>query len=394
MLARALAGEAEVAFLVASGTDFVTIWQGSGPQNVRDLFNRARRYAPAIVFIDEIDAIGQKRMGAGGAGRAEESTLNALLTEMDGFGAPTLRPVMVLAATNLGEHLDEALRRRFDREIEVPPPDRAARAAYLRHELLGRQTSQVTDALIDTLAGRSAGMTIANLRGIVNEAAVMAARAGCPLTDEIVEEAFEKVRMGEAKSVPDPQTLARIARHEGGHALVGWLTGNRPVQVTVVGRGSAGGYVEREATEDKIIYTRAELEDLICGAMAGRGAEVLYYGEVGGLSTGVAGDLKNASAWAQRMVREFGMSDEIGQICFDPRPAQDGPLAVRVTQAAERIVRAQLDRALRLLRDQQSALDRLSGELLAKNRLTRDDLERILADVQLPAGEEEVPPTL
>ncbi|MDI7276132.1 MAG: AAA family ATPase, partial [Anaerolineae bacterium] len=312
MLARALAGEADVAFLVASGTDFVTIWQGSGPQNVRDLFNRARRYAPAIVFIDEIDAIGRKRMGAGGAGRAEETTLNALLTEMDGFGSPTLRPVIVLAATNLSELLDEALRRRFDREIEVPPPDRAAREAYLRHELQGRKTSQVTDALIEALAGRSAGMTIANLRGIVNQAAVMAARAGSPLTDEIVEEAFERVRMGEAKSVPDAETLARIARHEGGHALVGWLTGNRPVQVTVVGRGTAGGYVEREANEEKIIYTRSELEDLICGAMAGRAAEVLYYGDAGGLSTGVAGDLRNASAWAQRMVREFGMSEEIG----------------------------------------------------------------------------------
>jgi len=394
MLARALAGESDVAFLVASGTDFITIWQGSGPQNVRELFNRGRRYAPAIVFIDEIDAIGKKRMGMGGAGRAEESTLNALLSEMDGFGDPTLRPVIVLAATNLAEHLDEALRRRFDREIEVPPPDRAARAAYLRHELLGRQTSEVSEALIEALAGRSAGMTIANLRRIVNEAAVMAARAGCPLTDEVVEEAFEKVRMGEAKTAPDPQTLARIARHEGGHALVGWLTGHPPVQVTIVGRGSAGGYVEREAAEEKILYTRAELEDLICGAMGGRAAELLYYGEAEGLSTGVAGDLKNASAWAEGMIREFGMSDEIGQVFVDLQYLQDGPLALKVTQAAEQIVRAQLDRALCLLQDRQSALDWLSGELLAKNRLTRDDLERILVDVEPAAREEEVSPTL
>jgi ATP-dependent metalloprotease FtsH len=377
-LARALAGESDVSFLVASGTDFVTIWQGSGPQNIRDLFDRARRYAPSILFIDEIDAIGKKRMGTGGAGRAEESTLNALLTEMDGFGAPTLRPVIILAATNLVDHLDDALQRRFDRIVEVPPPDRDARLAYLRKELMGRDLSQVTEPVVKSLAGRSTGMTIANLRRIVNEAAVMAARSGSPLTDAIVEEAFEKMRMGEAHEAPDALTLERIARHEAGHALIGWRTGSRPVQVTIVGRGGAGGYVEKEVDEDKIIYTRAELENLICQAMGGRAAELIYYGEADGLSTGVGSDLKNASGWAERMIREFGMSDEVGQVYLDRRYLQDGPLAVKVSAGVERVVRTQLDRAVTILDEERHALDRLSEELLRRNRLTRADLAAIL----------------
>lgn len=285
----------------------------------------------------------------------------------------------MLAATNLAEHLDDALRRRFDREIEVPLPDRAARAAFLRHELLGRQSSPVSESVIDTIAGRSAGMTIADLRRIVNESAVMAAKRESPLTDAIVEEAFEKIRMGEASKTPDAATLERIARHESGHALIGWVTGNPPVQVTIVGRGSAGGYVEREAQEEKIIYTRAELEQMICQAMGGRAAELIYYGETEGLSTGVASDLRNATLWAERMIGEFGMSDDVGHVFLDERRLYEGPLAARVSESAEHIVHAQLNHAVELLKTHRQKLDQLSDELLSKNRLTRLDLDRIMA---------------
>jgi cell division protease FtsH len=377
MLARALAGESDVAFLVASGTDFVTIWQGSGPQNVRNLFARARRYAPAILFIDEIDAIGKKRHGGAGAGQAEESTLNALLTEIDGFGGPSMRPVILLAATNLADHLDDALLRRFDRVIEVQPPDRNARAAFLRHELQNRQLAQISDEVINKIAARSAGMTIANLHHVVNEATVMAVRKESPLTNEILEESFEKMRMGEAGKTPDEKTLERIARHEAGHALIGWLTGNKPVQVTIVGRGNAGGYVEKEVDEEKIIYTRGELEQMICQAMGGRAAELLYYGQEEGLSTGVASDLKNATAWAERMIREFGMSADIGQLYIDPRNLGDGPLAAKIGDATERVVHTQLDKSQEILKSHRSTLDNISKQLLTKNRLERSDLEKI-----------------
>lgn len=381
MLARALAGESDVPFIVASGTDFVTIWQGSGPQNVRDLFARARRYAPSILFIDEIDAIGKRRMSAGSAGRAEESTLNALLTEMDGFKGPTQRPVIVLAATNLSEHLDEALRRRFDREIEVPFPDRTARLAFLRHELLGRKTSQVSDEVIDSLATRSAGMTISSIIRIINEAAVMAARQASPITDQILQTAYEKMVMGEAVKPPDAVTLERIARHEAGHALISWLTGKTPILVTIVGRGSAGGYVEKEAQEDKTIYTASEIEDMICMAMGGRAAEMLYYGEQEGLSTGVASDLRMATHWAKKMITDYGMNEDIGQVFLGGDAAYNGisnEVEGRVLQAAEVINQEQLEKAEAMLTEHRDQLDELVAALLEKNRLTRQELESIL----------------
>lgn len=381
MLARAVAGESQCAFIEAAANTFVTMWQGSGPQNVKNLFERARRYAPAVVFIDEIDAVGTVRTG-GATGRAEEKTLNAILTEMDGFRVRKDQPVIVLAATNLADRLDEALRRRFDDIIEVDKPDKEARLQYLEREVLKRQSGDVSQTTLQRLAGQSAGMTIADLERILHQAGVKAVRQASPLTDQILEDAFEEIRMGEAKSLPDKATLTRIARHEGGHTLIAWLGGNPPVQVTIVGRGGAGGYMEREADETKIIYTKADLEQRIREAMAGRAAEMIYYGGEDGLSTGVSGDLSNATQWASRMVREYGMSDEFGQISVRETAHQggspDGPLSARATKAAERIVRKQLDAAIEILEQNRSSLDLLCTELLEKNRLTREDLNKIL----------------
>jgi ATP-dependent metalloprotease FtsH len=380
MLARAVAGEARCAFLEKSATSFVTMWQGSGPQNVRDVFARARRYAPAIVFIDEIDAIGKERTG-GPSGRAQEETLNALLTEMDGFRAEAQAPVIVLAATNMAEQLDEALKRRFDRTIEVDRPDRAARLTYLKRCFANRQNASVSDAALQRLAGQSAGMTIANLERIVQEAGVMAAQAGSGITDALFEEAFEKARMGQASSTPEPAMLERIARHEAGHTLVAWLGGNKPVQVTIVGRGGAGGYMERESDEERVLYTKPQLEQMIREAMGGRAAEILYYGNEEGLSTGVAADLRHATQKAVRMVREFGMDGEMGQVALHEVSGQrpdGGELAMVVARRAQAIVSAQLDRTLALLRADRARLDRLASELLTRNRLTRDELEVVL----------------
>jgi len=387
MLGRAVAGESNCAFIERSASSFVTIWQGSGPQNVRDLFERARRYAPSVVFIDEFDSIGIRRSGGVGSAHAQEETLNALLTEMDGFRSLGQQPVIVLAATNFADQLDEAIKRRFDRSIEVEKPDKATRLAYLNKALTERKRCDLSPKAIERLAGQSAGLTIADLERIVHQAAVMAAQHACPLTDDILNEAFESFRMGEAKKTEDVKTLERIARHEAGHTLVSWLGGEAPVQLTIVGRGGAGGFMEHEPDEARLLYTKSELENRICVSMAGRAAEILYYGEEEGLSTGVASDLKAATEQAIKMVIGYGMSDGFGQVfLYTPyyQQSSKGPLPARVVHMAEKIVKKQLDRAIGILNDNRRYLDRLVEEVLEKNTLYREDFEEILPPLNLP----------
>lgn len=381
MLARAVAGESDCAFLEKAASSFVTIWQGSGPQNVRDLFARARRYAPAIVFIDEIDAVGVKRSGSMGGARSAEETLNALLTEMDGFAADRRRPVIVLAATNLAERLDEALVRRFDRVIEVDRPDRDARLAYLNKVLPDDQDTRVSRDVLKRLAGQAAGMTIADMERVVQEAAVVAARAKKPLDDTILEGAFEKIRLGEAARPPSREMLERVARHEAGHTLLAWLGGNLPVQVTIVGRRGAAGYMESEQDEERMIITKPEIEQRIREAMGGRAAELHFYGAEAGLSSGASGDLRQATQWALRMVREFAMDENFG--CFGEfRQEQDNTgLADRAAIAAEKIVRQELEKACRAVSENSAALERLANMLLEKNRLVREEIAALLENI-------------
>jgi ATP-dependent metalloprotease FtsH len=379
MLARALAGESNVAFLVSSAANFVTIWQGSGPQSVRDLFDRARRYAPSILFIDEIDAIGKKRSGFVGGGQAStEQTLNSLLTEMDGFSSSSSRPVIVIAATNLVELLDGALRRRFDQEIEVDRPDKAGRKAYLKRRLQGVKGREVSDTVVDRMAGQSAGMTIAELERIIELAGRTAAKSDGVITDEVIEEAFETMRMGEARERSDEETLLRVARHESGHCLIGWLRGENPVQITIMARGKAGGFVERESDEEKMLHTKGELEGMIRQAMGGRAAEMLYYGDDEGLSSGVESDLQTATRCAEVMVRNYGMDSGIGQVALDLQRFHSGPLAADIMRAAGDIVGEQLKLARSILEENRQSLDHLVEELMQKNRLTREELEEVL----------------
>ena len=209
----------------------------------------------------------------------------------------------------------------------------------------------------------------------------MAAQAGACITDVMIEEAFEKARMGVANEAPNTKTLERIARHEAGHTLIAWLGGNQPIQVTIVGRGDAGGFMEREADEKRILYTKTEIEQLIREAMGGRAAELLYYGDEEGLSTGVSSDLSHASRWAARMVQEFGMDNGVGQIALADitgHSAADGPVGARVARQARRIVDEQLKQALALLGKNRHDLDTLVAELLNKNRLTREEMKAIL----------------
>lgn len=386
MLARALAGESDVAFLSASGSAFVTIWQGSGPQNIRDLFQRARRYAPAIVFIDEIDAIGKTRTGIDGT-RAEENTLNALLTEMDGFaGQPANRPVFVLAATNFpiaasGRHqssLDPALTRRFDRLIQVDLPDRAARQLYLQRKLAGLAASQVTEAMMEQIARQSHGSSLADLEHVIEAAMRQALRQGGTITDAILDECFQTFRHGERK-VWDDDLLRRVALHESGHTVLSWLGGRLPLYVTVVARGEHGGYMERAIEEvERTLMTRDEILATIRTLLGGRAAELICFGADGGLSTGFAGDLEMATQLARRLICEWGMSDEVGMLALSPAESMTGPLALKVNEAVSALLRQQMDLTVQLLSQHRAHLEQLADALCERNRLGTSEMEAIL----------------
>jgi ATP-dependent metalloprotease FtsH len=408
MLARAMAGESDVAFLPVSASSFVTIWQGSGPQNVRDLFARARRYAPSIVFLDEIDAIGKTRTGGvGGGSESTENTLNALLVEMDGFTGPSAdRPVFVLSATNFridsegddgsgrsARTLDPALVRRFSRSILVDLPERQARHQYLTMRLAERPACRITEEMMRLVAERSAGMSIANLEAMIETAARTAATAGEELSDHHLEEALEVVRYGEARA-RNPEVVHRTAVHEAGHTILYWLSGWWPSYVTVVARGGHGGYMAPAAEQaEQDSMNREELLARIRVAFGGRAAELAVFPEGEALTTGASGDLEHATNVARQMVCRYGMDDDFGPMAAPELLRYDAglgsPLYEKVNLAADAILRRQLNLARELLVENRHHLDAVVEELVEKERLTTDQLRVIL-----PETPGEVQPTV
>lgn len=395
LLARAMAGESEVAFLTAAASAFVTIWQGSGPQSVRDLFARARRYAPTIVFIDEIDAIGRVRAG-GVSGRAEENTLNALLTEMDGFTSPDpRRPVFVLAATNFNiqaddadapersaRTLDPALVRRFSRAIRVDLPDTAARRRYLEWRLGKSGGGAVSAAALELLAEKTVGMSLADLDMALETAARLALRHNCPVDDGLLIEAIDTAREGEARPW-SPEFLESTARHEAGHALMYWLSGWWPVEVSIVARAGWGGGMRRnEAELQRESRTRAELLASIRTALGGRAAEQVYYGPEAGLTTGASGDLDYATRLARQMICRYGMDEDFGPLAapelLKQVEAVGSPLYGQVTDTVRGMLKRELENTVKLLDVHRPYLDAIAAALMAKNRLLRRDLEALL----------------
>ncbi|MDO5132002.1 MAG: AAA family ATPase [Eubacteriales bacterium] len=383
LLARAMAGEAESAFIATEATGFVTKWQGSGPESVRALFKKARRYAPSIVFIDEIDAIGRRR-GEGHAGHAEEMALNALLTEMDGFRVDPRRPVFVLAATNYSVDgdgsgspgsIDPALSRRFDRKILVELPNRDQRSAYLTR--MAGAGSRVTSAMLERLAGRSAGMSLADLSAVLEQAARLAVRKNAPVSDEDLEEAFERIRHGSEKNWGESY-MERVAYHEAGHALLSFLGGKTPSYVTIVARGSHGGYMEHADTEDTPLRTRQELLARIRTALGGRAAEIVRYGNEAGISTGASGDLSSATHLAAGLLLQYGMDEAFGLAALSPDAMLRGPLSEKIHARINTILREQLGEAVRQLSASRDSLDRLAQALLRQNKLTGDEIEALM----------------
>jgi ATP-dependent metalloprotease FtsH len=377
MLARALAGESDCAFIAASAANFVTSYQGSGPESIRALFERARRYAPSLVFIDELDAIGMSRgeVRPGLVGHGEAMALNALLTEMDGFSKSSSRPVVVIAATNHPEKLDDALKRRFSRVIEVELPTREEREHYLRVRLQAKARHAVSESMIERLAAQSAGLSIADLDRVFAQAGLMALPKEGVIDDTILGEAFEKVLMGEAKTGADP---LRTARHEAGHAVLMCALGHPPVYVTIVGRGDFGGYVAPDDWQQRRSHTRGELEDLICELIGGREAERLYYEGAGGESTGPSNDLERATTLAERMVYELGMAEEIGFVRIDRKQVLPAEVATRCHSAVRRIVEAQCERARSMLQLRRGSLDGIAAALIDRGRLLKPELIELL----------------
>ncbi len=384
LLAKAMAGESGVAFIPAVASAFVTKYQGSGPEAVRELFKRARRYAPSIIFIDEIDAVGRKR-GQSNTSHGEEMALNALLTEMDGFAVDPKRPVFVLAATNFDVEegkggmgtIDEALARRFDRKILVDLPNQADREALIRLLLGKNKNHQVTENMIGRLAARSTGMSPANLTSVLELANRMAVKQNTPLDDALLDEAYELTRFGAEKEW-GREYLERVARHESGHAFLCYLGGHTPSYLTIVARGGHGGYMEHSSEDSGPLQTKEELLNRIRTSLGGRAAEIAYYGEKDGISTGASGDLESATRVARAMLCSYGMDKDFGMAVLSPEEALKGPLAARVTERVSEIIREEMEATVKIIMDNKPRLDRMVEALLEKNKLTREEMEALL----------------
>ncbi|MES9556737.1 MULTISPECIES: ATP-dependent zinc metalloprotease FtsH [unclassified Streptomyces] len=384
LLARAVAGEAGVPFFSASASEFIEMIVGVGASRVRELFAEARKVAPAIVFIDEIDTIGRARGGGSGMGGHDEreQTLNQILTEMDGFSGS--EGVVVLAATNRADVLDPALTRpgRFDRIVQVSPPDRNGREAIL--EIHTRQIPLADDVNLAQVAGTTPGMTGADLANLANEAALLAVkRQQSEVTQPDFSDALEKVQLGAERSlVMSDEDRRRTAYHESGHALLGMVQpGADPVRkVTIVPRGRALGVTLSTPDADKYAYTEEYLRGRIVGALGGMAAEQVVFGVI---TTGAESDLEQVTNLARGMVGRWGMSHKVGRLTAIPGDAQQayGLSAAPATLDAvdgemRRIVDECYEVACRLLRENRDRLDSLSAALLANETLDEAEAYR------------------
>jgi cell division protease FtsH len=389
LLARAVAGEAHVPFLYVSGSSFVEMFVGVGAARVRDLFEQARTLAPAIIFVDEIDALGTRRDQGGYGGSDErEQTLNQLLAEMDGFDQSS--GVVVLAATNRPEALDPALRRpgRFDREVVVPLPDRAERRAILAAHARGKCLD--ADADLDQVAAATPGFSGADLANLLNEAAVSAVRAGrVSLTAADFASARDRLLLGTRHTSPlAPDELATVAVHEAGHALVAVLSPHAdPVsRVTVLGAGQALGLTEMLPVDDRRLYGESYLSETLAVRLGGRAAERLVRGEA---STGAADDLASATALATQMVCEFGLSGKVGPVSYTSSPGGHPAVALGrgysehtqwlVDQEVSALLSKAEARARDLLTRHREALAQLTAALLAQETITGDEVRALAA---------------
>ncbi|HOQ08333.1 MAG TPA: ATP-dependent zinc metalloprotease FtsH [Clostridiales bacterium] len=392
LLARAVSGEAGVPFFSISGSDFVEMFVGVGASRVRDLFDQAKKSAPCIVFIDEIDAVGRHRgAGLGGGHDEREQTLNQLLVEMDGFGVN--EGVIVLAATNRPDILDPALLRpgRFDRRIYVGLPDIKGREAILKVHARGKPLG--SDVKLDELAKSTPGFTGADLENLLNEAALLAARKNKRRIEmEEIKEATFKVVVGpEKKSKVMSEKEKRLtAYHEAGHAIAVRVASstNKVDRVSIIPSGRAGGYTAHKPDEDLSYHTRSQLMEEIIIAMGGRAAEDLVLGEI---STGAANDLKQANSIARSMIMKFGMSETLGNMVFDENDevfigrdfghtrSYSEEMAAIIDKEIKRIIDTAYEKTKSILSEHMNVLHKVAEALLEKEKLEGHEFEAIFA---------------
>jgi len=403
LLAKAVAGEAEVPFFIISGSEFVELFVGAGAARVRDLFEQAKKKAPCIIFIDELDAIGKSRsgsMGVVGGNDEREQTLNQLLTEMDGFASAD-KPVIVLAATNQPEVLDAALLRpgRFDRQVLVDRPDLSGRKTIL--EIYTKKVKLADSIDLDSIAQATSGFAGADLANMVNEAALLAARAKRKSVEQQdLSEAIERVVAGlEKKSrVLQDDEKKVVAYHEVGHAIVGHLMpgGSKVAKISIVPRGmSALGYTLQLPTEERFLNSKEELKGQIATLLGGRSAEEVVFGKI---TTGASNDLQRATDIAEQMVGTFGMSDILGPLAYDkqgggqfygngknPRRSVSDATAQAIDKEVRDLVDDAHETALNILRNNLPLLESISQKILKEEVIEGEDLKTLLAESKMPA---------
>jgi cell division protease FtsH len=405
LLAKAVAGEAGVPFFSISGSDFVEMFVGVGASRVRDLFEQAKGSAPAIIFMDEIDAVGRHRgAGLGGGHDEREQTLNQLLVEMDGFDTKT--GVILIAATNRPDILDPALLRpgRFDRQIVVDRPDLQGRVGILKVHTRDKPLEDDVD--LEVLARRTPGFTGADLANLVNEAALLSARHGKKKLDmEELEEAIDRVLAGPERRTRliSEKEKEIIAYHESGHALLAHVLPNAdPVhKISIIPRGQALGYTLTLPTEDKYLVTKSELVDELAMLLGGRVAEEMIFRE---LTTGDQNDIEKATKLARKMVCEFGMSEKLGPLTLGQKQGEvflgrdfsthqdySDQIAYEIDQEVRRLVDEAYARAESILKENREKLDRVAKALMEHETLEKEDLLTILAGGELAPAEEKVP---